>query len=217
MATAFSDNFNRANGALSASANWDGIIPGTEGIQISSNTVYLRGSGAYVCHDRVATGAYTFSGDQGASATFTTVGSNTSGIGARLTTGTGTNMSGYGVEVKTTQVELFSYVNWNYSHLAAGPSRNTIGSWVNAISANDVITIKCIGTTISVEVNGTERISVTDSDHSSGQPGLYTNTNAGSWNYVDDFEGLELAPADGGGSPLSIGLEGVWNRNMGHP
>jgi hypothetical protein len=165
----------------------------------------------------VAAGAYTFSGDQGSSATFITVGSNLSGVGARLTTGTGTNMSGYGVEVKTTQVELFSYVDWNYQSLAGAPSRNTLGSWVNTISNNDVITLKCIGTTISVEVNGTERISVTDTDHSSGQPGLFTGTNAGSWNYVDDYEGLELAPADGGGSPLSIGLEGGWNRNMGHP
>lgn len=217
MATAFSDDFNRANGVLSGSADWDGIIPTTEGINISSNTVYLRGGSLYGCHDRIAVGTYSFPTDQGSQVTMVTVNGNSTGNGARLSTGTGTNMNGYGVEIYATKLELYSYVDWNYSALAGAPSRNLIGTWTNAIVATDVITLKCVGSTISVEHNGTSRISVTDTDHSAGQPGLFTSSSGLSWNYVDDFLGLDLTPSDGGGSPFGMGLEGVWNRNMGHP
>jgi hypothetical protein len=219
MATAFSDDFNRANENLGVSANWDEQSAGGSpaGRVVNSNTVYLRGGGTYAGSCLVATSAYTFTSQQAAVCTVVTLGSNISGILCRGTTPTGTTISGYGVEISATKIDLVSYDGWNFSYLASAPSRDVIGNWTNTISIGDIIKVEAIGTTIKAYVNGTERISVTDSDNSSGQPGVFVSTSAAGWNYIDDFEGLELTPASGGGSPLALGIDGSWNRNMGHP
>jgi hypothetical protein len=164
----------------------------------------------------VATSAYTFTAKQAAVCTVVTLGANVSGIICRGST-SGNNISGYGIEISATKIDLVSYDNWGFSYLAGAPSRDIIGNWTNTISIGDIIKVEAIGTAIKAYVNGTERISATDSDNSSGQPGVFVSTSGSSWNYIDDFEGLELTPADGGGSPLSLGIDGSWNRNMGHP
>lgn len=219
MAIAFSDDFNRANGPLDGSANWDGDFPGgNNGIQISANTVYLRPGGLYAGSCLVNTGAATLSSEQGASCTHTTVVAVTlAGPCVRCVQGTGT-MSGYGAEVNSANIKLWKYTGWNYNGLSGAPSRIQLGSTYTAtINNNDIVTIKAVGTTITVDVNGTTRITATDSTYNTGQPGVFVTSSGSSFQYIDDFEALELTPDSSGGSPLSVGLDGVWNRNMGHP
>lgn len=216
----FTDDFNRANGNLSAGANWDGQHPGgsAAGLVISSNTVYLRGGASYSGSCLVAAGAYAFSDKHTAQVTLTTAGTDQWGILVRATFPSGTKLSGYGLRVAATGIYLYEFSGWAYSYLAGAPTRNAIGSWVSAISITDVIKLEAQGTTIKAYVNSVERISVTDAVHASGRPGIYVNSAAGTFNYVDDFEALELTPVAGGGSPFTLGgLDGSWNRNMSHP
>lgn len=220
MATAFSDNFNRPNENLDASANWDGDFPGGNhgGLAVSSNTVYLRSGALYAGSCMVATAAATLSAMQGSKVTFTTVAANAGGPFVRGRVAVAGQFDGYGAEVLPTEIRIYKYTTWNYNGLAGNPSRIQIGSTYTAtINNSDVVTIQAIGTSIKVYVNGTERISATDSTWTTGQPGLFVSSTGAGFQYVDDYEALELTPVAGGGSPLAIGIEASWNRNMGHP
>lgn len=214
----FSDNFNRANN-VSLGSNWTEYAPGGgDGIQISANECYLRPGATYAGFAFVATATYTAAANCSAEAKFVPASTNVnaSGIGVRLSTD-GTKLTGYGVEVSQTELHLFSYTAWALSYLAGSPSRVEIGSSTGlTIADGDTIKVEAIGSTIKVYHNSSEKISVTDTDHSSGQPGVFSSSVTGTFGYVDDFIGADILP-DGGGSPLGLGFYGGWNCNMGHP
>jgi hypothetical protein len=219
MATVFSDDFNRPNESLDVSANWDGDFPGgSSGIQVSSNTVYLRSGGLYAGSCMVATSAATLTEKQASSVTFTTVANNAGGPFVRGTVAVAGQFDGYGAEVLPTEIRLYKYTTWNYNGLAGSPSRIQIGSTYTAtINNGDIVKVEAIGSAIKVYVNGTERISTTDATHTTGQPGVFVTSTGAGFAYIDDYEAIELTPVAGGGSPLALGIDGSWNRNMGHP
>lgn len=215
MAT-WTDDFNRANENLVVSPNWDDDLNIDDAMAVSSNDLYLRGGSGRQGSALLAASTFTTADEQTAQGIWTTAGTCLGGLVVRGTQGTN-QLSGYGIEVKATEIKLYSYVVWTFSHLAGAPSRNLIGTWTSAVSPTDVIKLTATGTTIAVLVNTVERISVTDTDHSSGQPGFAISTSAGTFPHWDDFEATTPDPPSGGGTPFSIGIDGSWNRNMGHP
>lgn len=100
---------------------------------------------------------------------------------ARYTSASGGN--GYYVSYASDRVDLVSVVNGTSGNLAAQTGL-TIG-------AADKITLDCSGTTIRVLENDVERISITNADHASGQPGIYfafgssNGTTGDNWNATD--------------------------------
>jgi hypothetical protein len=214
MAT-WTDDFNRADGNLEDGANWDGDMASGDSIYISTNTIWLRGGSGRAGSALVAPGTFTADDTQTAQGTITTIGSCLGGLIVRGTQGA-TSLSGYGIEVKGTEIKLYSYDNWNYSHLAGAPGRDLLDTWTATVNVADVVILAVDGTSITVTVNGTQRLSATDSDHASGQPGFAVSTAAGTFFYWDDFEAT-TPDKPGGGTPFSIGMDGSWNRNMGHP
>lgn len=117
---------------------------------------------------------------------------------ARYTSASGGN--GYYVVLESDRVVLVSVVNGSASNLSTQTGL-TIG-------AADKITLDCSGTTIRVLENDVQRISITNSDHSSGQPGIYfafgssNGTTGDNWNATDGVAS--------GGPPLgSLSLLGV--------
>ena len=216
MARTFSDDFNRSNENLQASADWDvDLLGNSQGLVLDSNHVWARG-GAYANLGTVSSAAMSGPTDNQSSAG--TIGQHGAiwGFGVRLSSAAN-KITGYGVEISTTKIDLLYYDDWAPNPAAGAPTRNLLGNWTNTISVSDVIKIIAIGTTISVKVNGTERISVTEASLSSGAPGVYGTSGGGGIPFFDDYVATdEFVPA-GGGTPFSIGVDGSWNRNMGHP
>lgn len=78
------------------------------------------------------------------------------------------------------------------------------------ISAGDIITVECQGTTIRGKVNGVTKITSSDSDIASGSPGLYTGS--GTTSTFDDWAAGDF----GGGAtaPKTRMLMGVGHRRL---
>ena len=129
----------------------------------------------------------------------------------------GTTLSGYGVEILLATIKLYSYASWNYSVLSGAPWRNLLATHTDTLLVSDVIKLDASGTTIKMYVNSVEKLSVTDATHASGQPGFVASSASGSFPKYDDFVAFSQDPPGGGGSPFGLGIDGSWNRNMGHP
>jgi hypothetical protein len=146
----------------------------------------------------VATSAATLSEKQASSVTFATVAANAGGPFVRGRVAVAGQFDGYGAEVLTTEIRLYKYTAFNYNGLSGSPSRIQIGSTYTATINN---------TAIKVYVNGTERISATDATWATGQPGVFVTSTGVGFQYIDDYEAIELTPVAGGGSPLALGID----------
>ncbi|MEU1272953.1 hypothetical protein [Streptomyces sp. NPDC005799] len=140
--TSFSDDFNRANGAVGA--NWvdptglwvvtsQQLGPGSAG-----GTIYLRAATAMATNDHYA------------QITITATAAASHGIWIR---GNTTITQGYLVRNNGSSWDLFYVV---------GGSFTVIGTYAAAAAANDVVKLQAIGSAIKVYINETQRISVTD-------------------------------------------------------
>ena len=61
------------------------------------------------------------------------------------------------------------------------------------VTANDVLYLEVSGTTLTLKANGVTKVTTTDSDLSSGQPGLRDDHNVGSTAMFDDWSGGDLS------------------------
>lgn len=96
------------------------------------------------------------------------------------------SFSCYGVIVNAGYLEFYKWVNASYSSLGFTSSVT--------FAPNDILRMEANGTTVRVLQNGTERISITDSALTSGQPGL-SALNYNQDSRMDDWQGGNLAVA----------------------
>ncbi len=158
-----SDNFNRANENPLNAANWT-TITGSQALQVVSNACESAGATSQVARE-LFTNA-TWPNDQYSQCTIISaaVGSILT-IYARASTTTGAN--NYQFLWTVPAGGLGASGTWKIQH---GGTQLSTGSIV--LSANDVIAISCVGTTISAFKNGVLINAVTDATFASGTPGL---------------------------------------------
>ena len=177
----FSDNFNRADGALgsnwTADATWGGL-------SVFSNAARGGFSDAV---SMVATSAADFSDDHYAEVEFSVVGNFDLGGPVVRWDGDG---NGY--------LLILDGVTGNNRGLfeVTGGTETRLSLTEVTVSTGDVVRLIADGTTISVEVNGSEVISVTDATHSSGQPGMYYNAQNSRITRLDNFDAADLGGGD---------------------
>ena len=195
---ASTDDFNRADEALDANANWTRVVAigSTDKFGIVSNV--LRGGDSSTSGQGLQLHGDTRANDQYAQIVYKAYNGGAAdtriGITVRCTVGA-TSLDGYVAfwENNTTKtpdwkLRLFT---WNDPDFGVFVAEYNFGD--TAPSDGDILKLKAIGTTISVE-NDTgsgfvERISVTNSDHASGSAGVYTRaTTIGHWMEGDDWE-----------------------------
>jgi hypothetical protein len=161
----FSDDFNRADGALGS--NW-AAVTGLGALAIIGQQV--SAASPTVCANAVATGAGTFAADQEASITVPTLGgSDFTGPAVRVSAGGGTGYAIYtdGGNTSTRGVYAFN-----------GTALTRISSVNFPCSANDLLTLRVVGTDSSLVLtalrNGTvvETIVNPSTTYNSGQPGI---------------------------------------------
>jgi hypothetical protein len=181
-----SDDGNRANGA--PGSNWAQLNDGWASVQINTNQFVGGQQGENSAVMRWV-GAGTFTADQYAKGTVTGLGtfgaSYQKGVVARASADTNAARDYYGhvvIDDITKQSELFKFVNGTRTSLA------TVNvAWVNG----DTVEIECQGTTIRGLRNGVpiSGLSVTDSDLTSGAPGMHLSSSE----TLDDWEGGNLS------------------------
>lgn len=178
----FNDNFNRADGALGS--NW-AIPSGMSGLQIISNAVNGAGAPSVRC-SHVATSAATFTADQEATITISARG-NSDLIGPAVRVD---NAGATGYAIRSDGQNL----NSNRVISFSGTTQTVLANSTTNIqfAANDTVTLRAVGTTITVLVNGVTVQSFTDSTLSSGQPGIfYRRDNTGATR-GDDFTATDI-------------------------
>jgi len=78
-----------------------------------------------------------------------------------------------------------------------------------ALGVGDVLTLEAVGTAITLKVNGTNVISVTDASIASGAPGVYLYATGGAgFSKISDWVGDDFGGGGGGGSPHTVTLRG---------
>ena len=180
------DAFTRADEALTDSANWTALYEDSEmnvvGNKVRSGGIVAGGTGTYV-----AAHANTRTADQYAQIEYSDYVGGTGGENVRIgvvcrATAGGVTINGYSAwwrhEAGPTQPTVWTIVL--NTHTDASPYGAQLAQYnVSDTEPNpgDAIRLKCIGTTISVEVDEgagfVEQISVTNTDHASGAAGIY--------------------------------------------
>lgn len=180
--TTFTDDFNRADG--SPGANWT-QVSGTWSIisqQLSSGsaggTVVIRATGAMATNDNSA------------QVTIAATAAVSHGVWCR---GSSTLTSGYLWRNDGTSWNLFSVV---------GGSFTSIGSFSGAAVAGDVAKVQAIGSTIKGFVNGIQRVSVTDTNVTTGTS-VGIRAESTSTLRFDDFTGADVTTGTTGDAALS--------------
>lgn len=170
------DSFTRADGALGS--NWTSC-GGNAGYTVIGNAA--APSSAQV-EEAVFWNPISFANDQFAEATITTVASNAFiGVAVRCSTGSGGSYYGFYADNSTRY--LVRVVNGAYTSLA------TLGT---GFANNDVVRLEVTGSTLSAYINGVLWTSTTDTNLTSGSPGLTSwanNTSA----RLDDFTAADLS------------------------
>ena len=180
----FSDNFNRADGALGA--NWT-TPSGMSGLQIVSNQINGLGSPS-VRVSVVATGAATFADDQEATVTVPTRG-NFDYIGPVVRCDIA-GATGYAIRSDGQNNNVCRVVRFSGTTLTV-----LSGSTVNIqYVAGDSLTLRAEGSTITALKNGVTVQSFTDTNHASGQPGVLYERGNTSATRGDLFSAADLAP-----------------------
>lgn len=199
---ASTDNFNRADEALDANANWTRITGAGTADRFGIVSNVLRGGDSALNGSGVQLHGDTRANDQYCQMTYNNVsgGADNTRIGpmVRCTAGA-TTVDGYAAfwQYNTTTtgdwyLRLFKWTDPNF-----GTFLGEYNFGDTAPSGTDILKLKAIGTTISVDHDTgggfVERISVTDSDWASGSAGVYmrndTNT---SWMEADDWEAGDI-------------------------
>jgi hypothetical protein len=177
MTIRFTDNFNRAD-ANPIGGNWT-TVPGSGAfgtMQIVSNQLQGGTSGdnaAYVNSDTPPNDQYSKIAIQ------TLAGGDDSGPMARVDTTTG---DCYMIDYDGTNAALFEFT---------GAAHNLIGTNIPwTLVAGDIFEIRCVGTTISLWINGVQKDSVTNSLHTAGRAGVFTHA---SGSVMDNFESGDFA------------------------
>lgn len=179
--TSFSDNFDRANGALGSNWTDDSSL---NALAIFSNQVRANSS-ATLCAAVVNTATATFAADHSAQCVLSALGTGDwGGVTARWDATAG---NGYAV-----LSDGFSDGSRRILRYAAGTS--TVIGTVNLTVVNgDTVKIGVVGTTISAYVNGVLINAVTDATYSTGQPGiayLWSNSRV---SRIDNFSTTDSA------------------------
>ena len=185
MAVTFSDDFNRADALLSASADWTEGIAGNN--RVLSNEVALSSLSGF---DATSLADATMPDDQYVKMTVTARGGTVDtwpGLMARYTA--------FG-DLYFLQVRCDSTANGDTAQLykkVSGGFTSLGGPTAITVTIPFTMELRCVGTTISTYIGGVEIHSVTDTSHSSGKVGIYNSAQSGSAPLtntlrLDDFE-----------------------------
>ncbi|MEU5043163.1 hypothetical protein [Streptomyces griseorubiginosus] len=189
--TTFTDDFNRANGA--PGANWTDatglwtIVSNQLSSGTAGGTIIIR-----------ATGAMTTS-DNSAQVTIAATGAVSHGVFCRANTGSGFT-SGYLWRNDGTSWNLFSNV---------GSSFTSLGSFAGAAVAGDVAKITAVGSTITGYVNGTARVTVTNTAVATGT-GVGIRAESTNLLRFDDFTGADVSTGSATKTPSTISQYGSY-------
>jgi hypothetical protein len=211
-----SDPFTYSDGVLAtvSGGNWANVTTAGGSGVISVSTNRFTGASAGVPPGgQVArwTGAGTFSDDQYSSAVFgeTDFASGIRGIGvvARTSADTDGNRDYY---------YAFAVDNNTYSYgKVVNGTHTSFGTGSQTWNDGDRIEIECEGTTIRILRNGVEIASTTDSDLTTGKPGIHA---AGGISAVwgDDWEGGNITGGGGGGGGSVVPRRAmkIWSRSV---
>jgi len=172
----FSDDFNRANGAVGS--NWD---DDGNGWSVASNKLVPGAASSTICHWV----AQTSTDNNYSQITLSTIDiSKSAGVVARWDGGTATAGSGYVWRAYNNEVQLYRCVSGSYTALG------TPYSFTQA--AGDILKIVVNGSTISGYLNGVLRQQVTDTNITTGKyVGLRGNDTSVTW---DDWFGGDYVP-----------------------
>lgn len=113
-------------------------------------------------------------------------------VGYRIQSGANGQRSGYygGVDGRNNGNNDLILSVWNVSTpTALGTDAGTV------LAANDVIKITCVGTTITLYVNGVQKLQATDSLWSSGLAGMFGCNPVADVGLLDSFEGGDFGAA----------------------
>jgi hypothetical protein len=201
MALPATDAFTRADGGLGA--NWSTAGAGLFGPAIVSNQVQANAVG----NDSGAIwNADAFPNDQYAKVTLKTLNTdNAKLVGVQLRCNAGTN-DGYQCCVRgpfgaTSPIEIRD-------------NRVAIATGTAVVAANDVLLGNVVGTTITLYINGVQKLQTTDATWTAGSAGVYLFVDSGAATdaVLDDFEAGSGTGLGGGGGavpPQRLGLLGV--------
>ncbi len=153
-ATAVTDDFNRS----SLGSNWT-VDAGSIGIGTSGYANQTAGSGYSLAH----WSANIFAADQYAQVTAYVSGSGSGSIGPAVRQ-TGTGAYGCLATNSTGPVSLI--------RLDSGALGATLGTYSYTVATGDVIKLDVAGSSLTCKVNGTSRITATDTTYSSGSAGV---------------------------------------------
>jgi hypothetical protein len=207
-----SDNFVR--GDLSTlGANWDQTLNALNGSRtgIKSNGTFggAGGMSEGACARWVGTG--TFTNDQYAQAEIVAVGGSIVGLGVIVRAASTTDLNRKFYAYQTTSGDLYGAVTTRLVKVIGNGTTVTttvLASSIIAWATNDMLEIEVIGTTIRGMKNGIVQVSVTDTDLSTGTPGLWTYqndiTSVGAFDYWQG--GKLIATSD---LPMTPGPAGV--------
>ena len=186
MALPATENFNRSDEALQDSSDW-AVVDGS--LAIVSNEIDPNSTGGNI-------GIWqsdSFDDDQYAQMVLSDRPANFNYIGAGVRlTGTGsTDTDGYVAYVSSNALKLERFDNDTITNL---------GTDSTVYNDGDTVKIESNGSTIRALIDDVEKLSNTDSTHTSGAAGI-----AGYWNQTskgDDWEGGNLSVATGNITPL---------------
>jgi hypothetical protein len=198
MALPASADFTGTGGtAIRTLTNWDGAASGVSSgaCSIQSNTAKAAISSAVGIDWWTGD---TFSADQKSSATVTSLANGTYiGVAVRCSgTDNGSNCSGYIFYSDSADGCYLEKYNGGAYTALAGPG--------TVFAVNDVIEISVSGTSIVGKVNGTTRLTATDSALTSGAAGICAYGNSTS--AIDNWSGDNLAAA---------GIDGTLSKTLG--
>ena len=189
----FYDDFNRANENPIA-GNWTGSN-GVGSLELLNNTV--RGQTGFSANPTVAyvtESVINFTDDQSAEVVVSDLNINDFiGPAVRLDS----NGDGYVIRCDT-----FEESSRSIFRLDSGVQTN-IGNVTISPSVGDKLKLTAVGTTISAYINNQLIVSVTDSNHSSGQPGMYYQRSNSGASYMDNFYAQNIVSGQTG-KPFKI-------------
>ena len=171
MAT-FTDDFNRANGAIGA--NWTAL---TGSASVSSNAMVVGSASTQVIWASECATA-----DQFAQVTLAAPTTSANGVVVRCD---GTLNNQYMARRALGSVELFKFV---------GGATTSLGSVAGTYPAGTVLRLEAAGAAIRLLVDGSPIIAVTDTDLTAGRRVGIRNTASTTGGTYDNFSGGDLPP-----------------------
>jgi hypothetical protein len=195
MAT-FSDDFNRADGGVGA--NYDNV---NSGLVVFSNQARGSNTGT-INYSTVKVATADFTDDHESQVTVATISGDD--YGGPMVRSAGTTANSY-----ILYTDGGSSDPRRLAKVVSG-TRTTIGA-VNVACVNgDVLKLRCVGTTLTWYKNGTLMETITDSTHTTGQPGLCYFFGNGNTSRLDSFSADDVSAA----SAIARISSGYHTRNI---